>query len=532
MDSKGLKILYIEDNLDDKIILEEYIYDVVKVKSFLSCSKLKEAKELIKQHVFDIIFLDLSLPDASGIDGVKQLVKLTLSVIPIVVLTGNSNSSVAMETLKVGAQDFLVKGDYSKTILYKAIRYSIERHKVQLELILKNQEISIAKNRLSKAEEMAELGSWEINLETRKVKLSNGMKHLLCLSKNTKTISLSQFANYISNDDKYTYIDALLDAIDGSRSSEIEADFVKETGEVLRALCKAEVRFDENNIPLEIYGITLDISKTKEVEKVKEEFTNSLANKVTERTLELEKTKIKLEESLLKEKELGELKSRFVSTASHQFRTPLTVIQSNIGLLEMQTKKMNPDYITMVEKITGRVKKEVHRMTNIMNEVLVLGKISSGVLTPILEEISVINVCENVLNQYNHIQEDGRKAILHIKGQEKSVNLDKNLFEQAISNMVSNAFKYSKGSEPPVLIIHFEGEGVDIHVKDKGVGIPEKDLKNLFTPFFRASNVLDIPGNGLGTAILKEYVELNNGTLTVQSNVNEGTTFSINFRVN
>jgi len=530
--SKGLKILYIEDNLGDKIILEEYLIDIVKLNSFVHCSTIKESVDVIKLNTFDLIFLDLSLPDALGLDGISQIIEQTQSAIPIIVLTGLNDHSVALDTLKVGAQDFLVKGDFNKTSLHKAIQYSIKRHKVQHELILRNQEILIATNRLSKAEELAELGSWEINLITRKVKLSDGMKHLLGLKESAQTLSLIKFAGYISSDEKHNYLAILLDGIDGQSATEIETDFIKETGEILNTLCKTEVRFDKNNQPIEIYGITLDISRIKEAEKVKEEFTNELARKVTERTYELEKTKVKLEESLLKEKELGELKSRFVSTASHQFRTPLTVIQANIGLLEMQTNKMSEESVAIVEKITGRVKREIQRMTHIMNEVLILGKISSGTVTPVLKEISVVKICKYVVKQYNQIQEDGRNASVEINGREKNVMLDENLFEQAISNIVSNAFKYSKGKAAPILSILFLNDDVNIEVRDSGMGIPENDLKNLFTPFFRASNVLDIPGNGLGTSIMKEYIELNNGTLKVKSSLNKGTIFSINFKVN
>ncbi len=529
--SEGLKILYVEDNLGDKLILEEYLLDIVKLKSFVHCSTIKDSIHIIKQNTFDLIFLDLSLPDAHGVDGVNQLIKITQSATPIIVLTGLNDHSVALDTLKVGAQDFLIKGDYNKASLNKAIKYSIERNKVQHELFLRNKEIIIAKNRLSKAEEMAELGSWEINLNTKEVKLSNGMKHLLGLNKSIEVVSLKKFRGYISNNEKNTFIDSLLNGIDGSHSVEIEINFLNEKGKIVSTTCKAEVHFDEKNRPLEVYGVNLDVSKIKEAEKVKEEFTNELARKVTERTLELEKTKVKLEESLLKEKELGELKSRFVSTASHQFRTPLTVIQSNIGLLEMQSEKMNSEYVEIIDKIVGRVKREVKRMTNIMNEVLILGKISSGVVTPVFKAVSVVSVCNRVIKQHNQIQEDSRSATIEVTGSEKAVMLDENLFEQAVSNMISNAFKYSKGSEAPSLSIAFQDNDVMIEVRDKGMGIPENDLKNLFTPFYRASNVLDIPGNGLGTSIMKEYIELNKGTLNAESTLNKGTSFSIIFKV-
>ncbi|MFT7158156.1 MAG: signal transduction histidine kinase/CheY-like chemotaxis protein [Parvicella sp.] len=526
---KVLNILYIEDNIGDALILEEHLKDIVKLNSFVNCTSLQESIKLIESTTFDLIFLDLSLPDTYGLDGLSQLTKQTESQIPIVVLTGNADHSIALETLKEGAQNFLVKGQYDQVSLFKTIQYSIERHKVQLELILKNKEIIIANNRFTKAEKMSELGSWEINLKTMKVELSSGMNLLLRFREGKETLTLKRFAKYIHDPKKMAYLDSLLYRSNDTNSTEIE--FIKITGEVITTLCKAEVHYDKNNKPIQIYGVTLNISRLKEAERAKEQYTIDLATKVSERTIELEKTKVKLIQSLLKEKELGELKSRFVSTASHQFRTPLTVIQSNIGLLEMQAQKMNFEESKLIEKITNRVKKEVQRMTSITNEVLILGKISAGVINTNFKKESVISICENIIRQNNQIQEDGRKANIKIQGSEKKVFLDKILFEQSIDNMISNAFKYSKGKKAPSLSIDFSDTDVKIEVKDNGMGIPENDLKNLFTPFFRASNVMDIPGSGLGTSILKEYIELNKGTVKVESSLNKGTVFTVNFKL-
>ncbi|GAB5539655.1 MAG: hypothetical protein Salg2KO_17580 [Salibacteraceae bacterium] len=530
MSLQRLNILYVEDNIGDRVILEDSLSDIVALSSFEHCMDIKEAKKALKKSTFDLIFLDLSLPDTEGIVGVSQLVELTRSSTPIIVLTGLNDHNVAIETLKVGVQDFLVKGDYNNATLSKAIQYAIGRHKVQLELIRRNQEILIATNKLSKAEELAELGSWEIDIKSQQVKLSTGMQRLLGINDDVKILSLGKFFKYVHHNKEGTDLRKLLSLSNAVNSPEFEINLVKQSGEVINTLCKTEVRLDESKNPVEIYGINIDVSKIKEAEKVKEEFYNMLENKVKERTVELEKTKAKLEKSLIKEKELGELKSRFVSTASHQFRTPLTVIQSNIGLLEMQTQRVNAETAKIIAKIADRVKNEVLRMTDIIGEVLVLGKISSGVITPVMYKASIVQICNHVVEKHNQIQEDGRQVSVEIRGTEKSVKLDANLFEQAFSNMISNAFKYSKGKKAPQLKIIYEDSTVTIEVSDSGIGIPEDDLKNLFTPFFRAAYVLDIPGNGLGTAIMKEYIELNNGTLKAESTLNKGTTFTTKFK--
>lgn len=237
----------------------------------------------------------------------------------------------------------------------------------------------------------------------------------------------------------------------------------------------------------------------------------------------------KLKEALDEQMALGELKSRFVSTASHQFRTPLTVIQSSMGLLEMHSENVAADSKKILDKVITRTTREVQRMTNIMNEVLILEKISAGGITPVFADTGLLEICEEVLEEYNQIQEDGRVAELKVVGSPKQIQIDKNLFEQAFSNMLSNAFKYSKGRPAPEVLMEFDDEKIHIEVRDFGMGIPEEDIKKLFTPFYRASNVLDIAGTGLGTSIMKEYIEINQGKLWVESKVGKGTVIHVEF---
>ncbi len=533
MSSAPIKILYIEDSLDDKMILEEYLMDAIQHCSIDHSTTLKGSYPLLRKNSYDLVLLDLSLPDVRGVEAVIRLNGKLQSAIPIIVLTGLSDHSMAIEALKQGAQDFLVKGDYNTIVLDKAIRYAIERQKVQLELISKNREILISRDRLSKAEEMADLGSWEINLKTRSVKLSYGMKLLLQLESDIDCLDIEEFAAFVYENDKFSCFRALINTRDFYTPTTIEAKLARSDGQLFDALCKAEISATPDNDHMVIYGITFDVSHLKEAERVKEEFTNQLAQKVKERTTELEKTKRKLEKSLRKEKELGELKSRFVSTASHQFRTPLTVIQSNIGLLEMQLEKLDTPILKtpMFDKVTSRIKREVIRMTSIMDEVLILSKINSGGIVPVKGMSNILDICTSVLSKYNEIQNDDRTALIKVIGTNQPILIDRNLFEQAFSNMVSNAFKYSKNHPAPEITLYFKENELNIEVRDFGMGIPQQDLDNLFTPFFRASNVLDIPGTGLGTTIMQEYITLNGGKLTVKSKEKEGTTFNIHFKI-
>lgn len=318
--------------------------------------------------------------------------------------------------------------------------------------------------------------------------------------------------------------------------NDFEASVQKKNGSQIYLSINAKLYKDKHGNPIGIESITRNITERKtaefESQKLKREFTRKLELKVVERTKDLENAQKKLALLLEKEKELGELKSRFVSMASHQFRTPLTVIQSSITLLELQENHMSNEFKPIFGKIKKRIEEQVNRMVDLMNEVLILGKINAGSIIPQFDKVDVVNLCENVVSNYNEIQNDGRKMDVLVKGKTFDLNLDQQLMENAISNIVSNAFKYSIGKASPICAIEFVNEKAIISIADKGVGIPEQELEHYFSPFFRASNVGDIKGTGLGAAICKEYIELNKGSIQVLSKENRGTEVIITLRKN
>ena len=314
-----------------------------------------------------------------------------------------------------------------------------------------------------------------------------------------------------------------------------EEKFRKKSGEFMWAQVSSTPDYDENGAFIGVMSIVMDISKRKKAEEealaMKEAFTKELENKVTERTVELENAQNELAISLEKEKELSRLKSRFVSTASHQFRTPLSVIQSNIGILSMQMGTIDGEIDTenfkqSFDKVYFRIKEQINRMTELMDDVLILGKINTGNLAVRIEDYNLIDVCENVINSYSEIL--GEKSIeIQLEGNIHSQKIDKQLFEHSFSNILSNAIKYSPGKLAPEVKINFKENETVLYIKDSGIGIPKEELVHLFDPFYRASNAKDYRGTGLGTSIAKEYLELMNASIEVNSTLGKGTEFII-----
>lgn len=236
-----------------------------------------------------------------------------------------------------------------------------------------------------------------------------------------------------------------------------------------------------------------------------------------------------LAESLEKEKELGYLKSRFVSTASHQFRTPLTVIKASMSLMDMHINTVNVETQPAIVKLKERVTEQVDNMTTLMNQVLMLSKINSGSVKANFEETDIVKLCEDICNDISVIQEDGRRAMFYTEINAEIISIDPNLARQAISNLLSNAFKYSQGKPAPHFKIQNCNDFLIISILDYGIGIPKDDLNHLFQPFFRASNTSGILGTGLGISVAKEYVEMMGGELSVSSVKDQGSEFTIRF---
>ena len=256
----------------------------------------------------------------------------------------------------------------------------------------------------------------------------------------------------------------------------------------------------------------------------------NLESIVEEKTKEIRLHEIELEELLSKEKELGDLKTNFVSIASHQFRTPLAVIQSNVGLLEMFNNSDKKIDLEKYEKVTNRITGGIAQMTELMDEVLILGKLTSGNVSYIPEDVDLVEFCEQLSEDFSEIQMDERSLGFVIHGERFNCHLDPKLLTHSLSNLISNAFKYSLGKKNPELAIQFKPTEVAVSIKDYGVGIPENELSSLFQPFFRANNVTEIKGTGLGLSIAKEYVEINKGEIAVQSTLGEGSCFEITFK--
>ncbi|MCA0428165.1 MAG: GAF domain-containing protein [Bacteroidetes bacterium] len=228
--------------------------------------------------------------------------------------------------------------------------------------------------------------------------------------------------------------------------------------------------------------------------------------------------------ALEKEKQLNLLKSRFISMASHEFRGPLSCIQSSAEIMEIYLNQAESN----TEKLNKHIKtirQETQHLTGLVNEILLLGKTESSNIEVKNQEIDLRELIESI-SERNKFHAQYK---LSFSEPFRLVKSDPLHLEHILENLLSNAIKYSIPGNPiPEVRSYFNESSFSIEIKDYGIGIPEKDKENLFQSFFRAGNVTGISGNGMGLVLVKNFVELHKGTITYTSEENKGTTFIIN----
>jgi PAS domain S-box-containing protein len=231
-----------------------------------------------------------------------------------------------------------------------------------------------------------------------------------------------------------------------------------------------------------------------------------------------------LEDSILREKELNELKSRFVSMASHEFRTPLASILMAGETLMTYWKRFDDEKIQA--KLQG-IKDQVKHLNSIVSNVMQVSRIHEGRIGFDPEEIELVSLCKAVIDDFSADKTMKRNIDFSSDFKVMPVLIDKRLMTQVLTNLISNAVKYAQPDPQVGIRLYADGGNIMISVKDNGIGIPEKDQKNLFQPFFRAGNVRAIEGNGLGLNIVRESLLLHGGEITFTSKQGEGSVFYI-----
>lgn len=293
--------------------------------------------------------------------------------------------------------------------------------------------------------------------------------------------------------------------LEPSGESSIEYRFLKKNGEYVWMQSSYKMFFDEYDIENRFISSSREITDKKIAEE-------SMLN------------------ALRKEKELNQLKSRFVAMTAHEFKTPLSTISSAAEIIEMFLDRQGD--CSGKEKITKQLENihlEISRITNLMNETLLLSKIEDEKDEIKKTTVDLVSLIHYITERQNRQQKNERKIEVTQIGKSREIYTDAIHLEHIIDNLVSNAFKYSQNCPNPKLTLNFRENDFEVEVRDFGIGIPVSQHKKVYSSFFRGDNVGGIKGTGLGLLIVYNLVKMNNGNINFESVENTGTTFKVNF---
>ena len=322
-------------------------------------------------------------------------------------------------------------------------------------------------------------------------------------------------ANLVTHEIPIIFMTALTDLVDKVQGLSLGAvDYITKPFETEEVLARIKVHLQLSYL-------------TKQLEN--QNYT--LEKKVAERTTELEQAnqqlrelELQLRQALAQEKELNQLKSRIITTISHEYRTPLMTILSSTELLENYRHRWDE---SRQNKHFHRIRNTVQHMTNLINEVLFVHKAEFEKLGFYPTPTDLVKLINELINDLAENVGKEHKIVFAYEGDFSQPMIDGNLFRQIITNLLSNAIKYSPDGGNVDLKLICKNNNLTLQVQDQGIGIPIQDQDTLFESFNRGSNVGNLPGIGLGLSILKKCVDVHGGTITVDSEVGQGSTFTV-----
>lgn len=371
--------------------------------------------------------------------------------------------------------------------------------------------------------------------------ISQAVQKLLGLS--PQQVLGKQFSSLVYREDQ-EFVQSKFDDSDSGMRKDEEFRLVEMSGEARWVRASMQPVLEKGQFR-GITGVISDINDRKVAENELQTLNMELEERVIERTAQLEeameelqfeieerkriaeeliKYQKELAKSLENEKELNKLKTRFISMVSHEYRTPLTIILSSAELLDKFFKSGEEDKHT---KYLERIKTSVKSMINLLEDVLYIGREDSIDTLSDLEDLDVIEIMKIMIDEANAVDKFDHD-IEFIHPEEKVyINSNKTALNHIVSNLISNALKYSFSNTKVTVEIVAGSSLVEMKFIDQGIGMAEEDLKNVFNHFYRGSNVGTISGTGLGLAIVKRNVDLMKGQIFVRSELNKGTEFIV-----
>ena len=506
MYNKSIRVLLVEDSPSDARLqhhrfsrLDQEKWQLVHVES------LEQAINSCTKFPFDVVLLDLNLPDSDGLETVVEF-RAAVPNIPVIVLTGEDDDELALGAISQGTQDYLCKDKITIPLLVRTICHAIEREQILKQLRESERRFRGVFNQtfqfmtlLTPEGTVLEMNQTALDFSRAKLEDYVGLP-----------LWESNVWNYCKSSQKW-----LKTAITKARHGELvrEEVQVRGAGDVI-----VWIDFSLKPLTDENGKVVMLIEEGREI---------------SERKYREISTRQRAESEILRvweqEQELNQIKLNFVSMVSHEFRTPLTTIQTSNHLLEQYYEVLPED---KREIYHSSIKKAVSRITNLLDNALIIGKTISKKFDFEPKQFNLVNFChELVSEQQLNVKKDCRIVFIH-QGNCSNVQMDQNLLRQIINHLLSNGIKFSLEDGIVNLALSCKAKIATFLIQDQGIGIPPEDLDRVFESFYRAGNVGNIQGTGLGLSMVKKAVDLHGGQISLESQVGVGTTVKVTLPLN
>ncbi len=486
-----IRVLYVDDDAGDYVMLREMFSAISPTRYQLEWAvdydKALEMIRLAEHHVYIVDYF-LGTDNRTGLDLIAEAFPGGCRV-PVILLTGRGKEEVDERALKLGVAEYFDKPDLRVPLLERAIRYAIERKRTESQLRASE----------ARVRSIIQFSPDAIYvLSKNRVITQTNPAALALLGYAEQELMGHPFDEVIQKSAQQSFF-ALMESLSLEVVRRQELELLHKDGRVVVADCQMALMPGEQEQPAAYILTVRDVTERKKAE-------------------------LALQESLKRERELNELKTRFVSTVSHEFRTPLTIIRTAAFVLKNYFDRMDSDKIAT--KFSA-IEAQIEHMALLIEDVLSLSKIQAGRVDFKPEVRDLAFFCQVTVDEFSETHNLSDRLTARIPADAVNYPFDPKWVRQIIWNLLDNARKYSPDGKPIVIELLQEPAQVVLQITDEGIGIPEDDLSHLFEPFHRASNVSTVPGSGLGMAIVDQAVDLHHGRIEISSRINKGSTFRI-----
>lgn len=534
INSEKLPLIVLEDNEEFHGVISKLMawqgYDTI---AFVNPN---EAKAYLNKIQRSILLIDYNLPEMTAKDFILSL-NGKAGHHPFVVMTSHGDEKIAVEMMKLGATDYLVKDQKFLDLLPRIISNINEKIIAESKLKLSEQALKDSVEKYKMLFEHASDGIFIVNQQGFIIKANKAGCDLLGYSLDELSgINIQDIVVFDNDKQRQAYLKSL--SID--QNIVAERNLRQKNGTVVSVEISSRLLPDDT-----VLSNVRDITRRKRAENMIRHMNKELELRVEERTSQLRKVlnelqaeisvrkqaeeklilaKDEITKSYQREKIFNELKTRFITMISHEYRTPLTIISTSSYLIRKRFEQIESHKeLSHMDKI----QRAVESMTNLLEQVLTIDKLESDITKVEKSEIIVGQFIENVFSEIQAIDGFKHNFVFECIEKEKIIKSDRKLLHKILINILSNSAKYSPEGSDILIKMTIADDIINIKIADKGMGIPEKDLDLIFEPFHRGENIGAISGIGLGLTIVRQCIHALNGRINVSSKPNMGTAFFI-----